>query len=67
MGANSQKMTRNEILTLAIKSGKVRFDDQICSNFQWKDFDDEKLGYYLKLFRISYNLPKEEILQTFAC
>ncbi len=61
MGANSQKMTRNEILTLAIKSGKVRFDEQICSNFDWKDFDDEKFTYYLKLAGISYNLPKEEI------
>jgi len=64
MGANSQKMTRNEILALAIKSGKVRFDEQICANFDWKDFDDEKFTYYLKLAGISYNLPKEEILQN---
>jgi ATP-dependent DNA helicase RecG len=64
MGANSQKMTRNEILSLAIKSGKVRFDEQICSNFDWKDFDDEKFTYYLKLAGILYNLPKEEILRN---
>lgn len=64
MGANSQKMTRNQILTLAIKSGKVRFDEQICDNFDWKDFDEEKFIYYLKLAGISYNLPKEEILQN---
>jgi ATP-dependent DNA helicase RecG len=64
MGANSQKMTRNEILSLAIKSGKIRFDEQICSNFDWKDFDDEKFEYYLKLAGISYNLPKEEILRN---
>lgn len=64
MGANSQKMTRNEILALAIKTGKVRFDEQICSNFDWKDFDDEKFSYYLKLAGISYNLPKEEILRN---
>jgi ATP-dependent DNA helicase RecG len=64
MGANSQKMTRNEILSLAIKSGKVRFDEQICPNFDWKDFDDEKFTYYLKLAGISYNLPKEEILRN---
>ena len=55
MGANSQKMTRNEILSLAIKSGKVRFDEQICSNFDWKDFDEEKFTYYLKLAGISSN------------
>jgi len=42
MGANSQKMFRNEILGLAIKSGKIRFDEQICDRFDWKDFDDEK-------------------------
>ena len=64
MGANSQKMTRNEILSLAIKSGKVRFDEQICSNFDWKDFDEEKFVYYLKLAGISYNLPKEEVLRN---
>jgi ATP-dependent DNA helicase RecG len=65
MGANSQKMTRNEILSLAIKSGKVRFDEQICTNFNWKDFDDEKFTHYLKLSGISYNLPKEELLRNF--
>ncbi|MDY0279134.1 MAG: putative DNA binding domain-containing protein [Salinivirgaceae bacterium] len=64
MGANSQKMTRNEILTLAIKSGKVRYDEQICNNFDWKDFDDDKFTYYLKLAGISNNLPREEILKN---
>ena len=64
MGANSQKMTRNEILSLAIKSGKVRFDEQICNNFDWKDFDDEKFRYYLKLAKISNSLSKNEILRN---
>jgi len=64
MGANAQKMSRDEILSLSVKSGKIRFDEQICSNFDWKDFDDEKFTYYLKLAKISYNLPKEEILQN---
>lgn len=64
MGANSQKMTRNEILALAIKTGKVRYDEQVCSNFDWKDFDYEKFEYYLKLAGISNNLPKEELLQN---
>lgn len=57
-------MTRNEILSLAIKSGNVRFDEQICTNFDWKDFDDEKFIYYLKRAGVSYNLPKEEILRN---
>lgn len=64
MGANSQKMSRNEILALAVKSGKIRFDEQICNNFDWKDFDNEKFEYYLKLAKISNNLPKEEILKN---
>ncbi|MBN2835124.1 MAG: putative DNA binding domain-containing protein [Candidatus Delongbacteria bacterium] len=64
MGANSQKMTRNEILQLAIKSGKVRFDEQICTSFKWNDFDDDKFKYYLKLAGISYNLERDEILRN---
>lgn len=64
MGANSQKMSRDEILALAIKSGKVRYDEQICNNFDWKDFDNEKFDYYLKIAGISNNLPKEEILKN---
>ena len=58
MGANSQKMSRDEVLTLAIKSGKIRFDEQICNNFEWKDFDNEKFEYYLTLAKVSNNLPK---------
>ncbi len=64
MGANSQKMNRNDILALAIKSGKIRFDEQICNGFDWKDFDNEKFQYYLKLAGISNNLSKEEILKN---
>ena len=64
MGANSQKMNRNDILALAIKSGKTRFDEQICNDFDWKDFDNEKFQYYLKLAGISNNLSKEEILKN---
>ncbi|MCK9321535.1 MAG: putative DNA binding domain-containing protein [Bacteroidales bacterium] len=64
MGANSQKMTRNEILSLAIKTGKVRYDEQICDNFEWKDFDDEKFEYYLKIAGISKNMPREDILKN---
>ena len=64
MGANSQKMKRDEILTLAVKYGKISFDEQICYKFDWKDFDDEKFEYYLKLAKISNILPKEEILST---
>jgi len=64
MGPNSQKMKRNDLLKLAIKEGKIRFDEQICKNFDWRDFDNEKFEYYLKLAGISNNLSKEEILKN---
>lgn len=64
MGANSQKMTRDEIIAFAIKTGKIRYDEQICTDFNWKDFDDEKFEYYLKLARISNNMSSEEILRN---
>ena len=64
IGPNSQKIKRDEILKLAIKGGKIRFDEQICKNFDWQDFDEEKFKYYLKLSNISYNLKREEILKN---
>jgi len=64
MGANSQKMKRDEILRLAIKTGKIRFDEQICTTFSWKDFDEDKFEYYLKIAGISYNMPREDILKS---
>jgi predicted HTH transcriptional regulator len=47
-----------------IKTGKIRYDEQICADFDWKDFDDEKFEYYLKLARISNNLSREETLRN---
>ena len=64
MGPNSQKMKRNDILKLAYKSGNIRFDEQVCVDFDWKDFDDEKFEYFLSLAKISYNLTKEKILKN---
>ncbi|MFT4244737.1 MAG: RNA-binding domain-containing protein [Candidatus Woesearchaeota archaeon] len=64
IGANSQKLKRDEILKLSIKSGNLRFDEQICSTFKWEDFDDDKFKYYLKLAGISNNLKREEILMN---
>jgi ATP-dependent DNA helicase RecG len=62
IGANSQKLKRDEILSFAIKSGRVRFDEQICESFDWHDFDNDKFSYYLKLARISEVLERDEIL-----
>lgn len=64
MNANSQKMNRNQIIELSIKSGRIRFDEQICSDFKFEDFDDDKFNYYLKLAKISDNLDKKDILKN---
>jgi len=64
MGPNSQKMKRNDLLKLAIKGGKIRYDEQICIGFDWKDFDDEKFEYFLKLAHISNFLDKKNILKN---
>ena len=52
LGTNSQKLTRDEILEFSIKESKIRFDEQICENFDFSDFDDEKFENYLKLANI---------------
>jgi ATP-dependent DNA helicase RecG len=63
-GPNSQKMKRDEIIKLSIEEGKIRFDEQTCKNFDWRDFDNEKFEYYLKLARISDNLDRNNLLKN---
>jgi len=64
IGPNSQKLTRNQILKLSIKEGKVRFDEQICEDFDFEDFDEMKFRYYLKLSGITSNISRNEILKS---
>jgi len=62
-GANSQKMSRNEILDFAIGEGKIRFDEQINKEFNFpQDFDTKKLSEFLRLGNLSKTLNKEKIL-----
>ncbi len=63
IGANSQKLTRDEILQFSIKEGKINFDEQINHDFDFeKDFDENKLGYYLKISKLSRNIQVKDIL-----
>ncbi|MCK4347702.1 MAG: HTH domain-containing protein, partial [Thermoplasmatales archaeon] len=64
LGYNSQKLTRDEILRFSIRENKIRFDEQICKNFVFDDFDDEKFEYYLKLASISKTLSTKDILRS---
>jgi ATP-dependent DNA helicase RecG len=64
LGPNSQKLTRDEILKFSIRENAIRFDEQICFEFDFKDFDDDKFEYYLKLARISKILDRDDMLKN---
>ena len=64
MGANSQKMNRDEIMEFAITEGKIKFDSQINARFDFnKDFDKDKLNDYLKKANLSGYMAQEKILK----
>ncbi|MCK5025965.1 MAG: putative DNA binding domain-containing protein [Nanoarchaeota archaeon] len=62
LGSNSQKLSRDEILEFCIKENKIRFDEQICTGFDFKDFDDDKFNEYIMLANISNNLNTKDML-----
>ncbi len=64
LGANSQKLNRDKILEFNIRESKIRFDEQICPDFNFKDFDDDKFEYFLKLAGITKILDKESFLRN---
>ena len=64
LGPNSQKLGRNEILNFSIRENQIRFDEQICDNFDFRDFDEDKFETFLKLARISPILNAQEILKN---
>jgi ATP-dependent DNA helicase RecG len=62
-GAQSPKMSRDEIIEFSISEGKIKFDEMINDEFDFeKDFDERKLEQYLKLSGLTKNLPTTEIL-----
>lgn len=65
IGANSQKMTRNEIIDFFKSEGKVRFDELLETRCNYpKDFDREKLSAFLGLAGLSRSLKAETILHS---
>jgi ATP-dependent DNA helicase RecG len=63
IGANSQKLSRDEILEFSIPSGKIRFDEQICPKFIFeKHFDETKFDDFLTTANISKHLPIKQVL-----
>jgi ATP-dependent DNA helicase RecG len=63
LGANSQKMTRNEILESFKSEGKTRFDELTEPKFDYpKDFDKNKLMSFLELAEFSKSIKPDTIL-----
>jgi len=63
VGANSQKLTRDEIFKFAISQGIKAFDEEINSKFNYPDdFDILKFNDYLKAAKIESDLSEESLL-----
>ncbi len=63
IGANSQKMSRDEVFAMGICSGHLRFDEQICAAFAFpSDIDANKVAAYLSAAGLPTDLPLHEIL-----
>ena len=62
-GANSQKMTRNEILSTFEEGGNIRFDEQKAIEFNIsKNLDNSKVKMFWKQLGISSNATVKNIL-----
>ncbi len=68
VGANSQKMTRDEIINFFKKEGRINFEELINekANFA-KDFDPKAFKHFLKLSGISSTIKREVLLQNLDC
>jgi len=64
-GANSQKMSRDEILSVAISEGKLRFDEKINRKFDFEgDFNEKGFVEFLKKMNVSRVMTKDRILEN---
>ncbi len=65
IGPSSQKLKRDEIVTLINHGGKIHFDEAINKHFQYpNDFSKQAFTDYLTLCGISSSLETEDILQS---
>ena len=66
-GANSQKLSRNEILNLVTGLGRVKFDEQINKVFDFhKNFNENKFLEFLRKSNISKVISTKEILTNLS-
>jgi ATP-dependent DNA helicase RecG len=68
IGANSQKISRNEIISFLKSESKIRFDELIETKFDYrKDFDNSKFATFLKLSGLSASIkPKDAVVNLDA-
>lgn len=68
IGPNSQKLTRNQIVSFFQKEGRIRFDElkNEKANFT-RDFDKEAFKYYVKLSNITPSLEQKILLKNLDC
>ncbi len=64
-GANSQKMTRNEIFYWAQKTRKMRYENQLREDFKYpKDFNDTVFMELARKMNITITGEREDLLQN---
>ena len=62
-GANSQKMTRNEIFYWAQKTRKIRYESQLREDFQYPgDFNEERFVEFMKKMNVTITGQPEDML-----
>lgn len=68
MGANSQKLTRNQIIEFFQKEGRIRFDELSHAKAVYpKDFDPDAFARFLQLAGISPGIERETLLHNLDC
>ncbi|MCZ0932406.1 MAG: hypothetical protein OXJ52_04550 [Oligoflexia bacterium] len=61
-------MTRNEIVDLFKKEGRIRFEELVNEKADFKqDFDSKAFRHFLKLSKISRAIKYETLLQNLDC
>src|SRR5207302_3168469 len=62
-GPSTQKLKRDEIITLINQTDKMRFDEIINEHFEYpKDFSEEALTEYLRICGIATRASPHDIL-----
>jgi ATP-dependent DNA helicase RecG len=68
MGANLQKLTRNQIIEFFQKEGRIRFDELRHAKALYPDdFDTDAFSRFLKLAGISPSIDRETLLHNLDC